>query len=232
MREIEAAHENRATVDIALARGRTEPLPERPDPAARRATPSASLAGAPQRDPELGAVDAGGLGVRALGPGAVERRGSRQASRRRRSRRARARPRAARRRRTASARCGPRPGGPRPCARSGSRARPRARRPRAAARRRGRASARPRSWPGARAGSRSRGSITSDRSSGPSDSSLPPTCDRDALAAVEARPRPRPGRAASIAFAASGMRDAEARPERPEVRLHLVVDAAPRPRST
>jgi predicted PurR-regulated permease PerM len=43
VREIEAAHENRATVDIALA-GPEEPLPDRAPP---------ELAGAPQRDPEL-----------------------------------------------------------------------------------------------------------------------------------------------------------------------------------
>jgi predicted PurR-regulated permease PerM len=43
VREIEAAHENRATADIALA-GPEDPLPERPHP---------ELAGAPQRDPEL-----------------------------------------------------------------------------------------------------------------------------------------------------------------------------------
>jgi predicted PurR-regulated permease PerM len=43
VREIEAAHENRPTVDIAVA-GAEEPLPERPLP---------ELAGAPQRDPEL-----------------------------------------------------------------------------------------------------------------------------------------------------------------------------------
>jgi predicted PurR-regulated permease PerM len=48
VREIEAAHENRATVDIALA-GPEEPLPARPDP--DRAAPE--LTGAPQRDPEL-----------------------------------------------------------------------------------------------------------------------------------------------------------------------------------
>jgi predicted PurR-regulated permease PerM len=48
VREIEAAHENRATVDIALARPE-EPLPERPDPD----RPQHELAGAPQRDPEL-----------------------------------------------------------------------------------------------------------------------------------------------------------------------------------
>jgi predicted PurR-regulated permease PerM len=43
VREIEAAHEKRATVDIALA-GPEEPLPDRAPP---------ELAGAPQRDPEL-----------------------------------------------------------------------------------------------------------------------------------------------------------------------------------
>jgi predicted PurR-regulated permease PerM len=48
VREIEAAHDNRATVDIALARPE-EPLPERPDPG----RPHPELAGAPQRDPEL-----------------------------------------------------------------------------------------------------------------------------------------------------------------------------------
>jgi predicted PurR-regulated permease PerM len=48
VREMEAAHANRATVDIALARPE-EPLPERPDPE----RPHAELAGAPQRDPEL-----------------------------------------------------------------------------------------------------------------------------------------------------------------------------------
>ena len=48
VREIEAAYENRATVDIALARPE-EPLPERPDPE----RPPPELAGAPQRDPEL-----------------------------------------------------------------------------------------------------------------------------------------------------------------------------------
>jgi predicted PurR-regulated permease PerM len=48
VREIEAAHENRATVDIALAKPE-EPLPERPDPD----RPHPELAGAPQRDPEL-----------------------------------------------------------------------------------------------------------------------------------------------------------------------------------
>lgn len=48
VREIEAAHENRATVDIALAKPE-EPLPERPDPD----RPQPELAGAPQRDPEL-----------------------------------------------------------------------------------------------------------------------------------------------------------------------------------
>ena len=53
VREIEAAHENRATVDIALA-GPEEPLPARPDPdraAGELARPE--LTGAPQRDPEL-----------------------------------------------------------------------------------------------------------------------------------------------------------------------------------
>ena len=50
VREIEAAHENRATVDIALA-GPEEPLPERPDPEPSRQ--QRELAGAPQRDPEL-----------------------------------------------------------------------------------------------------------------------------------------------------------------------------------
>ena len=48
VREIEAAHENRATVDIALA-GPEEPLPARPDPD----RPAPELTGAPQRDPEL-----------------------------------------------------------------------------------------------------------------------------------------------------------------------------------
>jgi predicted PurR-regulated permease PerM len=48
VREIEAAHEHRATVDIALAKPE-EPLPERPDPD----RPQPELAGAPQRDPEL-----------------------------------------------------------------------------------------------------------------------------------------------------------------------------------
>jgi hypothetical protein len=48
VREIEAAHENRSTVDIAVASAE-EPLPERPDPD----RPQAELAGAPQRDPEL-----------------------------------------------------------------------------------------------------------------------------------------------------------------------------------
>jgi predicted PurR-regulated permease PerM len=48
VREIEAAHDNRATVDIALARPE-EPLPERPDPD----RPQPELTGAPQRDPEL-----------------------------------------------------------------------------------------------------------------------------------------------------------------------------------
>jgi predicted PurR-regulated permease PerM len=48
VREIEASHENRATVDIALARPE-EPLPERPDPE----RPPPELTGAPQRDPEL-----------------------------------------------------------------------------------------------------------------------------------------------------------------------------------
>jgi AI-2E family transporter len=48
VREIEAAHENRSTVDIAVA-GVEEPLPERPDPE----PPQPELAGAPQRDPEL-----------------------------------------------------------------------------------------------------------------------------------------------------------------------------------
>ena len=43
VREIEAAHENRATVDIELA-GPEEPLPDRPQP---------ELAGTPQRDSEL-----------------------------------------------------------------------------------------------------------------------------------------------------------------------------------
>ena len=64
VREIEAAHENRATVDIALA-GPEEPLPRRPrlprhlqdrPPRPWRPRPSSSslgLAGAPQRDPEL-----------------------------------------------------------------------------------------------------------------------------------------------------------------------------------
>ena len=64
VREIEAAHENRATIDIALA-GPEEPLPEearlprnRRDPPHRRWRPrpsssSLGLAGAPQRDPEL-----------------------------------------------------------------------------------------------------------------------------------------------------------------------------------
>jgi predicted PurR-regulated permease PerM len=48
VREIEAAHAQRTTADIALARPE-EPLPERPDPG----RPPAELAGAPQRDPEL-----------------------------------------------------------------------------------------------------------------------------------------------------------------------------------
>ena len=48
VREIEAAHENRSTVDIAVATAE-EPLPERPDPE----RPHPELAGAPQRDPEL-----------------------------------------------------------------------------------------------------------------------------------------------------------------------------------
>jgi predicted PurR-regulated permease PerM len=48
VREIEAAHENRRTVDIAVA-GAEDPLPERPDPD----RPQPELAGAPQRDPEL-----------------------------------------------------------------------------------------------------------------------------------------------------------------------------------
>jgi predicted PurR-regulated permease PerM len=48
VREIEAAHEHRTTVDIALAKPE-EPLPERPDPD----RPQPELAGAPQRDPEL-----------------------------------------------------------------------------------------------------------------------------------------------------------------------------------
>jgi predicted PurR-regulated permease PerM len=47
VREIEAAHENRATIDLELA-GPEEPLPERPDPER-----PPELAGAPQRDPEL-----------------------------------------------------------------------------------------------------------------------------------------------------------------------------------
>ena len=50
VREIEAAHEQRATVDIALA-GPEEPLPARPDP--DRPPAEVGLAGAPQRDPEL-----------------------------------------------------------------------------------------------------------------------------------------------------------------------------------
>jgi predicted PurR-regulated permease PerM len=49
VRELEAAHEKRATVDIALA-GPEEPLPERPDP---DRPPPEVLSGAPQRDPEL-----------------------------------------------------------------------------------------------------------------------------------------------------------------------------------
>jgi predicted PurR-regulated permease PerM len=48
VREIEAAHEQRATVDITLA-APDEPLPERPDPD----RPQPELTGAPQRDPEL-----------------------------------------------------------------------------------------------------------------------------------------------------------------------------------
>jgi len=48
VREIEAAHEQRTTADIALA-GPEEPLPGRPDPA----RPPPELTGAPQRDPEL-----------------------------------------------------------------------------------------------------------------------------------------------------------------------------------
>jgi predicted PurR-regulated permease PerM len=53
VREIEAAHENRATVDIALA-GPEVPLPERPDPErAHPERPHPELAGSPQRDPEL-----------------------------------------------------------------------------------------------------------------------------------------------------------------------------------
>jgi predicted PurR-regulated permease PerM len=48
VREIEAAHEQRATVDISLARP-DEPLPERPDPE----RPAELAAGASQRDPEL-----------------------------------------------------------------------------------------------------------------------------------------------------------------------------------
>jgi hypothetical protein len=73
VREIEAAHAQRTTADIALARPE-EPLPERPDPG----RPPAELAGAPQRDPELGAVDAGRLGVPALGLGPVERHAGRE----------------------------------------------------------------------------------------------------------------------------------------------------------
>jgi predicted PurR-regulated permease PerM len=56
VREIEAAHDNRATVDIALARPE-EPLPARPDPDRPPGEParpeSRALTGAPQRDPEL-----------------------------------------------------------------------------------------------------------------------------------------------------------------------------------
>jgi predicted PurR-regulated permease PerM len=48
VREIEAAHENRKTVDIAVA-GAEDPLPERPGPD----RPQPELAGAPQSNPEL-----------------------------------------------------------------------------------------------------------------------------------------------------------------------------------
>jgi predicted PurR-regulated permease PerM len=50
VREIEAASEDRATVDIAIAKPE-EPLPERPDP--DRPHPELTLGGAPQRDPEF-----------------------------------------------------------------------------------------------------------------------------------------------------------------------------------
>ena len=50
VREIEAAHENRATVDIAVAKPE-EPLPERPDP--DQPHPELTIGGAPQRDPEF-----------------------------------------------------------------------------------------------------------------------------------------------------------------------------------
>ena len=50
VREIEAASEDRATVDIAIAKPE-EVLPDRPDP--DRPHPELTLGGAPQRDPEL-----------------------------------------------------------------------------------------------------------------------------------------------------------------------------------
>ena len=50
VREIEAAYENRATVDIAVAKPE-EPLPERPDP--DQPQPELTIGGAPQRDPEF-----------------------------------------------------------------------------------------------------------------------------------------------------------------------------------
>ena len=50
VREIEAAHDHRATVDIAVAKPE-EPLPERPDP--DQPHPELTIGGAPQRDPEF-----------------------------------------------------------------------------------------------------------------------------------------------------------------------------------
>jgi predicted PurR-regulated permease PerM len=51
VREIEAAHEQRSTADLALA-GPEEPLPERPEPARPQPDPGV-LTGPPQRDREL-----------------------------------------------------------------------------------------------------------------------------------------------------------------------------------
>ena len=50
VREIEAAHENRATVDIATLPARRSPYRPR---SRTRSRPGGRLAGAPQRDPEL-----------------------------------------------------------------------------------------------------------------------------------------------------------------------------------